>query len=340
MAASRIGLCARDMLSTPTTTTTMTRTMAASTRLPAASWAGLVSAGSRLQTVRPISTSQCRERGAQERRSGRLARDKEMGKQSAPSVTGPRSKLGQEGAVLSSAAVSMILPATFVRPPLSSFPREPRKFLAFSWELAKIRFSDIMQRIMITFSSKPSMFKRARWRANNKSLIPVAKALHRTFSEAVATGDGEALQRVVVNQLLVPLMSSIETRPKGRRYGWELVRYNKPLSYPRITSHKLALLGQGDSPIIRQAVVTIASRQRRVEYDDSPAGRGRVVLGSEKEVDLVENLLITTTVNPRTWVQDDWRIFATVRQTTPEDWEAEQVLLKALEQQEISKYKL
>ncbi|KAK3336818.1 hypothetical protein B0T19DRAFT_410668 [Cercophora scortea] len=338
MAASRIGLRARDMLSTPTTT--MTRTMAASTILPAAGWAGLTSAGSRLQTARPISTSQCRERGNLIRNM--MKRKATHGpRPGAPTVEASNQSGARSGAALSSASVHMMLPGTFVRPPWSSFPREPRKFLAFTWEMVKARVSDITQRLVITASSKPRLFSRARWKAKNSALLPVAKALHRTFNEALASGDTEALQRVVVGQLLVPLMSGIDSRPKGRRYGWELVRYNNTFRYPRIASHKMLLMGEGpNQPIIRQAVVTIASRQRRVEYDDSPAGKGRVVPGSEKEVDLVENILMTTCINPYTWVQDDWRIFSTVRFTTPEDWAAEREMLKALDAQALAKYKL
>jgi hypothetical protein len=76
-----------------------------------------------------------------------------------------------------------------------------------------------------------------------------------------------------------------------------------------------------------------------VEYDDSPQGRGQIVPGSEKEVDLEENVVLVAGLNPNTYKQSDWCIFGTVPNTTLADYETNLALMEQLEQEGLEKYK-
>lgn len=235
----------------------------------------------------------------------------------------------------------MLFPGTFVRPPLSKFPRNAGPFFRFAYDAVKSWGTDIVQSLIVNLSSKPSFFKRALWKPKTALAVLSAKALHRSMSEAIAAGDKNTINKICVTKLAVPLLASIDTRPKSVRYSWELVRYNKTWRYPRVLSRKISpITREPGSPFVRQLVVAIASRQHMVKYDDSAKGQGRIIPGSEKEVDLVENVVITCTVDRNTWAQDEWRIFGTLKPTLAEDWEVEKHLLESLEAEEMSKHKV
>lgn len=175
--------------------------------------------------------------------------------------------------------------------------------------------------------SKPSIFKRARFRPKRSTIIPTAKALHRSMAEALAAGDKDTIGKVCSRQLGSSLLASIDSRPRGRRYGWELVGYTNKMLYPSVKSHRMSPLGrEKGAPIVRQAVVAISSKQRRVEYD----AKGQVIPGSEKEIEVIENVAIAAMVDARTWVQSEWRLIGTIKPTTLDGWEEEKKLLKTL----------
>lgn len=187
------------------------------------------------------------------------------------------------------------------------------------------------------FGSKPSFFSRPVFKLSNSSVVATAKGLHRSMSEALASGDKETLRKVCADRMADTLSATVDSRPPGKRYAWELVKYKKTLRYPRIMSQKITKIEQGrDAPMIRQVVVRICSRQRRVELD----AKGQEIPGSVREVDLVENIAMSTVINSATWKQDEWRIVGTYKDTTPESWGEEWALMKAVEKQEVSKHKI
>ncbi len=196
------------------------------------------------------------------------------------------------------------------------------------WRLhthAKDFFSIALQRIV----SKPGVFRRARFRADRGATVAQAKALHRTMSEALAAGDTDALQAVVTDKLFLKLSSAVALRPRGRRLEWRLVRYTRPWWFPRVVDHKVissAAILPGSTDLIRQVVVAIASRQRLVEYD----ANNRVV--SDKEVDVVENIALMTTLNNTTFEDRGWRITGQLPETTPEAWDEERRVIEQLSQ--------
>lgn len=178
------------------------------------------------------------------------------------------------------------------------------------------------------FASKPTIFKRAALDYKKSSLIPTAKALHRSMLEGLASGDKLAINKTCARKLATTLLTSIDSRPRGRRYSWELVKYTNKLFYPSIKSHKLAPTDrERGSPIIRQVVVAISSKQRRGVYDSS----GLVIPGSEKEMDVVENVTIATLIDPKNgYKQYDWRIIGTIKPTTLESWAKDKKIMEAV----------
>jgi len=228
------------------------------------------------------------------------------------------------------------IPGTFILPLASRLPKNPSVLFPFLYDYTKTSFMDKLSAYLAKFASMPSFFARPDFKLNNASVVLAAKALHRSMSEAFAAGDRDTLRKICADRVSDTLVSSIDARPKGRRYLWELVRYNKSWRYPRIVSQKVAKLDRGsDAPMIRQVVVRICSRQRRTEVDE----QGRVVPESEREVDLVENVCLSSIINPHTWKQDEWRISGTVKDTDPKAWTEEKNLLKEIEEVEMSKYK-
>lgn len=228
-------------------------------------------------------------------------------------------------------------PGTFVLPLASKLPRKPAILFPFLKGYIKTTFMDTLSTWLARFGSKPSFFSRPKFKLANSSVVATAKGLHRSMSEALASGDKETLRKVCADRMADTLTATIDSRPSGKKYAWELVKYTKKMRYPRIMSQKITKVEKGpEAPLLRQAVVRICSRQRRVELDR----QGNVVEGSEREADLVENIVLSTVVNPHTWKQDEWRVIGTFKDTTPESWEAEQKLVQEVEKLEVSKHKI
>lgn len=226
--------------------------------------------------------------------------------------------------------------ATWVRPPLSRFPRSP----SYLYNYLFVKGRDFLGRLGMKWSSKPSLLTPALYKPNTSKIVPMAKAMHVAMYEALAKGDKATLRKTCGAVLADRFGGAVDARPAGRRYGWELVRYNKTLwRYPRIVDHKLMPMqrdpraaGRTPPPILRQVVVAIASRQRRVEYDYSRQGGGRSIPGSEKEVDVVENLVLSQPLDRDTWVpRADWKIISLVGETTPEKWKEDAEVMQTME---------
>jgi protein MBA1 len=188
-----------------------------------------------------------------------------------------------------------------------------------------MKAQELITNAAVKYMSKPTVFKRAIYQPKRSVLIPTAKALHRSMATALASGDRDTINKVCSKGLADSLLTSIDTRPRGRRYAWELVAYTNKMFYPSVKSHKLSPMSRerGD-PIVRQAVVAISSKQRRVQYD----AHGQVIPGSEKEMDVVEHFVMSCLVDSRTWQQHEWRIVGTVKPTSLEGWMKEKALLK------------
>lgn len=226
----------------------------------------------------------------------------------------------------------LMVPGAFVRPPISRFPPSP----SFLYAFLKAKSFDLVGRIATVITSKPTFLTSAKFKQNNSQLVPTAKALHRAMYEAVARGDKLALKKVCGEHLASRFAKAIDARPAGRRYGWELVKYNSTMFWPRVLDNKIIQMGADKKmgvtrpPVIRQVVVGIQSRQRRWEVENVK-GKDRVVEGSEKEQDVTEYVVLNCAMDRDTWTQGDWRIIGTTSETTPEKWKETQRLLQDIE---------
>ncbi|KAL2269432.1 hypothetical protein VTJ83DRAFT_1616 [Remersonia thermophila] len=259
--------------------------------------------------------------------SMRVSRVASKGSGAAPSLEAKKKMAGQSVTSLAPQALGMIVPGTFILPQLAGFPKPLGDKLRFLGQWILVKFQEVVSNSSIKWSSKPTFFTRAQLKARRSTLIPTAKALHRSMAEALAAGDKAAINRICSQNLAISLCASIDSRPAGRRYGWELVSYTRRLFYPSIRSHRMSPLGmEKTAPIVRQVVVAISSRQRRVVYDKD----GNVVPGSEKEMEVVENVAMGCIIDPRTWQQSEWRLIGTVKPTTYDGWAQEKKALAEL----------
>ena len=170
--------------------------------------------------------------------------------------------------------------------------------------------------VALSISSKPSWLKGAQFKMNNSKIIPVAKAMHREYYEALAQGNTPALAKLGTQAHSSNLAGILSRRQRGRRFEWELVRYTKPLFYPRIVDQKVWTLTPS-SPTTRQVIVSISSVQRLVEYDDMNGG----AVVSEKLTEKVENMMMVSEIGHRTFKQTDWKIHGFLEPMTVELYE-------------------
>ncbi|KAK1758407.1 hypothetical protein QBC47DRAFT_374578 [Echria macrotheca] len=249
----------------------------------------------------------------------------------------PKTQMMENQAKMSLDQISIMLPGTLIAPPLSQYPKNPIAFIKFVGQVLYVWLRTTASGVGISWSSKPSFFKGARYKLNNAAALLEAKALHRAMAEALASGDKSTINRVCTKLMATPMLAAIDARPRTRRFTWELLEYARWRN-PRIASQMLAPVEQGPrAPLLRQMVVRIASKQRRTEEVRVKDGTWRVVPGGEKVVDVVENLVLVSLINPRTWTQGEWRILGTIPSMTPKDWAAEKEMVAMLEREQLGR---
>ncbi|ORY67695.1 uncharacterized protein BCR38DRAFT_427923 [Pseudomassariella vexata] len=222
-------------------------------------------------------------------------------------------------------AISYLLPATLVAPPFWQWSKNPSIFLRYGWQAVRNRVMNLVYRMVFRYTSKEKLLSRPRWKANRSAVIPAAKALHLQMNDAVAKGDKETLRQICTSELHHTLAGMIDSRPKGQRAEWQLLKYKSGLGvYPRLTDDKLALQpvpGAQENKLVRQVVVTIRSEQRMARYDDLKGGV--LIPGSEKVRSLEEHFVLVTSISQRTWEQAPWKIWGTLPTSTLESYTEE-----------------
>lgn len=219
---------------------------------------------------------------------------------------------------------------------------QPAVFAKLYWWGLKNRVSDYFAELSLRMQSKPGFFKGAIFKPNKKAILPLAKNMHYQMLEATAAGDLKTLRRLLTTSHLDEISGLVSRRPRGQRCQWELLSYK---GKPKLTSHKAVMIPGAQPIYIRQAVVTIQSRQRFTwTMDESaaatapnnksrrktnaaaatakPAPEPRVV-----EKDVKENMILVAMLDKQTWQTADWRIFGFIQDTTPESWLNEQELV-------------
>ncbi|KAI2632773.1 hypothetical protein GGS21DRAFT_141770 [Xylaria nigripes] len=217
------------------------------------------------------------------------------------------------------ALTSFLLPYTIVAPPLSRFPRSPRKFIDMVWLLVKNRITTLGAVLGLYFISMPDRLGWPRFRRNKKNCIPSGKSLHVQMSEAVAAGDKDTLRRICAPELFQTLAGAIDSRPRGTRTEWELVRYEQRWRYPRLADYRISSqprAGGKGMMHVKQAVVSIASVQRLTRYDDTRGGIK--VPGSERERHMIEHFVLQAKINEVTFESEPWKVWGTLPEMTYE----------------------
>lgn len=212
---------------------------------------------------------------------------------------------------------------------------QPAVFAKMYWWGLKSRLSDFFAEFSLRMQSKPAFFKGAIFKPNLKAIPALAKNMHYQMLEATASGDLKTLRRLLTTSHLDEISGLISRRPRGQRCQWELLSYK---GKPKLTSHKAVMI-PGPQPIyIRQAVVTIQSRQRFTWTTDESASAATTPKSRRKtaaaaaaaakpapaprvvEKDVKENIILVAMLDKQTWETADWRIFGFIQDTTPESW--------------------
>ncbi|KAK3363665.1 hypothetical protein B0T25DRAFT_528211 [Lasiosphaeria hispida] len=229
--------------------------------------------------------------------------------------------------------VSLLYPLTFVSPPLFAWPRNPIKAWKFFMGWAEGHGRAFLSNTVVKWSSKGSLFKRAKYNPDRDGVKLMARAMHRSLGEAMASGDELTLQKTCTQVFARTLIAPIKARGTNLYYEWELMRYT---GASRISSDMIQPFQQDHIDcLVRQTIVTVPSRQRRVQWKRSNAlGAWQVVPGSEKEVDLVEYVALTCVYDSKTYQPTNWRIMGTLKPTTLQSWLTEKEGVNILGRQE------
>ncbi|KAI1417151.1 hypothetical protein F5Y13DRAFT_152098 [Hypoxylon sp. FL1857] len=231
------------------------------------------------------------------------------------------SRAKKDEAMQLQANMTLLLPNTLVAPPLWRYPRQPSKFAHMLWLHAKARAQSLWSIFSIKLLSQPTMvFSKPRFKFHKAAAIPTAKALHVQMSEAMAAGDKETLRSICTPELFQTLAATIDSRPRGLRAEWELVRYDQRWRFPRIADWRIGYhpLPNGGIKMVKQVVVSISSIQRIARYDDSKGGVK--IAGSERVRNMVEHLVIQAVVDNATYESQPWKIWGTLSEMTYEEY--------------------
>uniref|UniRef100_A0A8H7NPG1 Large ribosomal subunit protein mL45 n=1 Tax=Bionectria ochroleuca TaxID=29856 RepID=A0A8H7NPG1_BIOOC len=155
---------------------------------------------------------------------------------------------------------------------------------------------------------------------------PTAKAMYREMLEAFASGDKRALERLCTPFFAEKMSGAIDRRPRDERIHFEVVKYNKPLFYPRLSSYMISQYNPKDRVNVQeQAIVAIASTQKMHKYS---ARTGETVPGSVKVQDKVEYVVLMRMLNTQTYERSPWKLWGTAKTTSLESFREEQAAIE------------
>ncbi|KAI1771629.1 hypothetical protein F4818DRAFT_428448 [Hypoxylon cercidicola] len=237
----------------------------------------------------------------------------------------------QDGLAQAQANMTLLLPETLVAPPLSRYPLHPAKFVQMLWLHLRARAQSLWAVVSMKVTSQPKIFvSKPLFQFRKSAAIPTAKALHAQMSSAMAMGDKDVLRQICTPELFLTLATTVDSRPKGTRVEWELVKYDKRWRYPRIADWRVGYqpLHDGGMKLIKQVVVSIASVQRITRYDD--ANGGVKVPGSERVRHMIEHMVLQAEVDTVTYEARPWRIWGTLSEATFESYKTEVENIRAI----------
>ncbi|VUC37165.1 unnamed protein product [Clonostachys rosea] len=219
-----------------------------------------------------------------------------------------------------------LFPSTFVSVPLSQYPKSPSQFLAYQWARTRHYFTGVVSLLSIKLQSMEKWTTRPKWKAQRGKIPPTAKAMYREMLEAFANGDKLALEKLCTPFFAEKMSGAIDRRPRDERIHFEVVKYNKSLFYPRLSSYMISQYNPKDRINVQeQAIVAIASTQKMYKYS---ARTGETVPGSVKVQDKIEYVVLMRILNTQTYERGDWKIWGTAKTTSLDAFREEQAAIE------------
>ncbi|KAI0877956.1 hypothetical protein GGS24DRAFT_444784 [Hypoxylon argillaceum] len=223
--------------------------------------------------------------------------------------------------------ISFLILHTIVPPPIWKFPLSPVTSAKLAWLIIKNRAMALQWRLGVYIGSayEGGRVRWPRFRARKRDCVPAAKVLHAQVAEALAAGDKDTLRRVCVAETYKTLAEVIDARAPRLRTEWALVRYDRPLLYPRIAdfrvSYQAAPGGRpADTRLVKQAVVSISSVQRIARYFDGADGLSVPVPGSERVRHLTEHVVLQCEIKDKgDYEAGPWRYWGTMPEMSYEE---------------------
>ncbi|KAM4064861.1 tim44-like domain-containing protein [Hirsutella rhossiliensis] len=218
-----------------------------------------------------------------------------------------------------------LFPTTFVAMPLSQCPRNPSRFFDYQWARMKQWLLETGSVLGYKLNSMASWTSRPKWKVRRGQIAPTAKAMYREMLEAFAHGDKQTLHNICLAGCAKKLISAIDRRDNREGWRFEVVKYNRPLLYPRLMSHRIHEFNPYDKTMAtEQAVVAICSTQQASKYT---IATGATIPGTLKLQDKTEYVVLSRQVNQKTFVSTPWRIWGTMSPTTLEGYLKEQAII-------------
>lgn len=175
-------------------------------------------------------------------------------------------------------------------------------------------------------NSMASWTTRPKWKARRGQIAPTAKAMYREMLEAFAHGDKQTLQNICLSGCATKLIAAIERRDSREGWRFEVVKYNHPILFPRLMSHRIHEFNPLDKTLAtEQAVVAICSTQQASKYN---IATGTTLPGTLKLQEKTEYVVLSRQVHQKTFVSSPWRIWGTMSPTSLEGYLKEQTILE------------
>ncbi|CAM1501665.1 Fc.00g036490.m01.CDS01 [Cosmosporella sp. VM-42] len=215
-----------------------------------------------------------------------------------------------------------LFPGTFISLPISKYPRNPRAFLRYAWFRIKQYGIETLSVLNMKLKSMPDWTTRPKWKAAKGKIAPTAKVMYTEMLTAFAEGDKQTVQSLCLGNFAKKLTAAIDRRNPNERTVFEVVKFNKPLFYPRVVAHQVHQVNPYDKEMVtEQAVVAIASTQKASKYN---ATTGELIPGSTKVQEKIEHVVLSRQVSEKSFQADQWRIWGTAGVTTMEGYLKEQ----------------
>ncbi|MCJ1386789.1 hypothetical protein MMC17_009916 [Xylographa soralifera] len=207
-----------------------------------------------------------------------------------------------------------LLPGTFVMPSRLRRPsiiRSARLRLQLEWHRLKTRVIDFGGVIYYKWGIAKKPNPRPKLALRNTGRI--AQALYTQMYTAFAeprreSGDLALLRKTCSDGLFASFQSRIASRPKNQKLRWTLHQYTRT---PRVVSHRAVVLPMVKGAALRQAIVTVHSRQSLTHLK-----AGEEMTSGTGEVKEVKEYVV---VQRRMWKEHEepWMVWGTTEES---DW--------------------